>query len=78
MLKRQLASILDSMAITDRTRKVLWAKAGGRCSMCATQLVTDAFETDDPSVVGEEAHIVARSPNGPRANKFYHPTTMLI
>jgi hypothetical protein len=55
------------MSITDRTRKILWVKAGGRCSICRVQLVTEATEVDDPSVFGEEAHVVAQSPNGPRA-----------
>jgi len=55
------------MAITDRTRKILWVKAGGRCSICHVQLVTEGTDTDDPSVFGEEAHIVGQSPNGPRA-----------
>lgn len=55
------------MAIADRTRKILWAKAGGRCSICRVQLVTEGTDGDDPSVFGEEAHIVAQSPNGPRA-----------
>jgi hypothetical protein len=59
------------MSITDRTRKILWVKAGGRCSMCHEQLVTDAMDDDDdPSVFGEECHIIAQSPGGPRAAKF--------
>lgn len=55
------------MPITNRTRKILWVKAGGRCSICRVQLVSEATDADDPSVFGEEAHIVAQSPNGPRA-----------
>jgi hypothetical protein len=56
------------MPITDRTRKILWIRAGGRCSICREQLVIDAMDDDDdPSVFGEECHIVARSPGGPRA-----------
>ena len=58
------------MAITDRTRKILWVKAGGRCSICQVQLVTESTDTDDPSVFGEEAHIVGQSPNGPRAGNI--------
>jgi hypothetical protein len=56
------------MPITDRARKILWGKAGGRCSICQVQLVTEGTDTDDPSVFGEEAHIVGQSPNGPRAS----------
>jgi hypothetical protein len=55
------------MPITPRTRKILWVKAGGRCSICGEQLATDAESGDDPSVIGEECHIVARSPGGARA-----------
>jgi hypothetical protein len=55
------------MPISDRTRKILWATAGGRCSICRGQLVSDRTDTDDPSVLGEECHIVAQSGSGPRA-----------
>ncbi|MFI5849360.1 HNH endonuclease [Micromonospora chalcea] len=55
------------MGVSDRTRKILWAKAGGRCSICRCQVITEGTESDDPSVFGEEAHIVARSAGGPRA-----------
>jgi hypothetical protein len=59
------------VSISDKTRKTLWAKAGGRCSICQQQLVTDAEAADDePSVFGEECHIVARSPGGPRAGQI--------
>lgn len=60
------------MPVTDRTRKILWVKAGGRCSICQVQLVTKGTDTDDPSVFGEEAHIVGQSPNGPRAGNVSH------
>lgn len=55
------------MSITARTRRILWVRAGGRCSICHEQLATDAMGDDDPSVFGEECHIVAQSPGGPRA-----------
>jgi hypothetical protein len=62
------------MSISDKTRKTLWVKAGGRCSICQQQVVTDAEAAeDDPSVYGEECHIVARSPVGPRAGKIENP-----
>lgn len=57
------------MSISERTRKILWVKAGGRCSICRVQLVTEGTGTDDPSVFGEEAHIVAQAPSGPRAGQ---------
>jgi hypothetical protein len=55
------------VAISDRTRKILWARAGGRCSICRTVLVGWETETDAPSVFGEEAHIISAAQNGPRA-----------
>jgi hypothetical protein len=56
------------MSIRAKTRRILWIKAGGRCSICREQLATDMTEEhDDPSVFGEECHIVAQSPGGPRA-----------
>lgn len=47
---------------------MLWGRSGGRCSFpeCPVRLVMDATETDDLSIVGDEAHIVAREPDGPR------------
>jgi hypothetical protein len=55
------------MPVSEKTRKILWVKAGGRCSICQEQLVTDPEAAeDDPSVYGEECHIVAHSGDGPR------------
>jgi hypothetical protein len=54
------------VAISDRTRKLLWGRAGGLCSKCRISLVTQGTDTDDPSVIGEEAHIISDAPNGPR------------
>lgn len=45
----------------------MWVKAGGRCSICRVQLITEETEQDDPSVFGEEAHIVGKGRTGPRA-----------
>jgi hypothetical protein len=54
------------MSASERTRKILWAKAGGRCSICRVLLVTEGTETDDPSVFGQEAHIISGKADGPR------------
>lgn len=54
------------MAITLKTHKMLWGRAGNRCAICKKELVMDATETDDASIVGEACHIVAKSPSGPR------------
>ena len=58
------------MSISERSRKILWVKAAGRCSLCRLQVAGEQADSDDPSVFGEEAHIVARSPGGPRARKY--------
>lgn len=55
------------MAVSERVRKIVWIEAGGRCAICQRQVLTPGTETDDPSIFGEEAHIVARPLRGPRA-----------
>jgi hypothetical protein len=61
------------MPVSEQTRKILWVTAGGRCSMCRVLLATPGTDTDGPSVFGQEAHIVARSPGGPRAGQVADP-----
>lgn len=54
------------MAISEKTRKILWGRSGNRCAICKTELV---LEKDPFSVhlnIGEECHIISRQPNGPR------------
>ncbi len=54
------------MGISLKTRKMLWGRAANRCAFrdCRKELVVDATETDDESLVGEECHIVAREEGG--------------
>lgn len=56
--------------LTVKTRIMIWGRAAGRCSLpeCRRDLVMDASETDDPSLVGEICHIVAESKDGPRGD----------
>jgi hypothetical protein len=56
------------MGISLRTHKMLWGRSGNRCAFpdCRRELVEDETLTDDPAVVGDEAHIVAREDDGPR------------
>jgi hypothetical protein len=58
------------MSILLKTHKMLWGRAANRCAFpeCRRELVMDASETDDVSLIGEECHIVAREPNGPRGD----------
>lgn len=46
-------------------RKILWAKAGNRCSICYQTLTLNTVSGKN-LVLGEEAHIVSRQVNGPR------------
>ncbi|MBU8921211.1 MAG: HNH endonuclease [Bacteroidales bacterium] len=59
------------MAITDKTRKLLWGRAGNRCALCRCELVVDKTDADEESVVGEECHIVSPKPSGPRHRANY-------
>ncbi len=58
------------MSITVKTHKMLWGRSGNRCAMpdCRKELVADATETDDESLIGEECHIVAAHVDGPRGD----------
>jgi hypothetical protein len=56
------------MSITVKTHKMLWCRSASKCAICRTDLMEDMSETDDPSVLGEEAHIIAREKGGPRGN----------
>jgi len=54
------------MPISDKTRKILWARSGNRCAVCRISLIVNPTEKDSDSVVGEECHIISPAPNGPR------------
>jgi hypothetical protein len=54
------------MTISDRTRKLLWGRAGNRCSICRQELTISGVAGEKDSIVGEECHIVARETDGPR------------
>jgi hypothetical protein len=54
------------MAISDKTRKRLWAKSGNRCAISKVELVVSVGSDGGHSVVGEECHICAREPGEAR------------
>lgn len=58
------------VTISDKDRKVLWARSGNRCALCRRPLVAERTQTDPEAIVGDEAHIAARSPGGPRYGEF--------
>ncbi|GHF88868.1 HNH endonuclease [Streptomyces thermodiastaticus] len=71
------------MGVSEKNRKILWVQAGGMCAICKAQVVTPGTASDDPSIFGEEAHIVARSSGGPRAgglseDKLNHHSNLIL
>lgn len=60
------------MSISLKTYKMLWGRSASRCSYpdCQMELVIDASETDDESLIGDVCHIVATEQNGPRGNSL--------
>lgn len=54
------------MAISDKTRKILWARSGDSCAYCKHKLIIDATTCNDESVIGEECHIISSQIKGPR------------
>jgi len=55
---------------SDRTLKLLWGRAAGRCAMpeCRTELFAEATDYDPVVVIGEMAHVAGASDCGPRAD----------
>lgn len=54
------------MAITDKSRKLLWGRSGNRCAICRRELIMERTAVDPESVVGDECHIESAAPGGPR------------
>lgn len=61
------------MPISEKNLKILWSRAGGRCSfpLCNTSLIQEGTGNDTPVVIGEIAHIVARHSEGPRGKELF-------
>ena len=70
LLQPQPFGIANSMSISLKTQKMLWGRAAARCAYpdCRRQLVEDSTETDDPTLVGQNCHIVAEADDGPRGD----------
>lgn len=51
---------------------MLWGRAAMRCSHpeCRMDLFEDESDTDDPTLIGENCHMIAEGDTGPRANKL--------
>jgi hypothetical protein len=54
------------MAISDKTRKTIWARSGNKCSICKANLVGHKTEKENSVIVGEECHIISEKQKGPR------------
>jgi hypothetical protein len=55
------------MSVTVADLKVLWGRSGGTCAMCRTEITADGSD-GHARPLGEQAHIVAQSPKGPRGD----------
>jgi len=55
------------MAISTKTRKILWARSGNRCAICRRELVIEGTTDDPAAIVGDECHIISKQPTGPRS-----------
>jgi hypothetical protein len=58
-----------SRSYSDRTLKLLWGRAAGRCAMpeCRVELFAEATDYDPIVVIGEIAHVAGAADDGPRA-----------
>ena len=54
------------MAITNKTRKLLWGRSGSRCAFCRARLIMQATPQGGASIVGDECHVVSGRRDGPR------------
>jgi hypothetical protein len=63
------------MTISTQSRKMLWGRAASRCAFnsCRIELAQISEAAGHAVVIGEEAHIVAQSPDGPRGDSPLTP-----
>ena len=54
------------MAITNKTRKLLWGRSGNRCAFCKIELVAEKDHNNVNLNLGEECHIISSKIKGPR------------
>lgn len=56
------------MGITQKDIKLLWGRSGNRCSICRRELTQDKEFNNSSFTLGEQAHIIGESEDGPRGN----------
>lgn len=59
--------------ISDKTRKLLWGKAGNSCALCKRELIVGGDSESDPTIVGQECHIRSGKQGGPRYDADFPP-----
>ncbi len=59
------------MSISEKTAKMLWGNSASRCAICRKYLYISETETDDPSLIGDMAHIVGHKPESARHRPDY-------
>jgi hypothetical protein len=60
------------VAISGKTRKLLWANSGNRCALCGSVLSHPQAKNDPAAIVGDECHIISGAQDGPRFDPFFH------
>lgn len=58
------------MAVSPKTRLLIWSRSGYQCAMCNRELFVDEVDTDDPSLVGDIAHIVGEKEKAARGHSL--------
>lgn len=61
------------MAVSRETRLLIWSRSGYRCATCQHELFVDEVDTDDPSLVGDIAHIVGEKTKAARGESTLSP-----
>lgn len=54
------------MTISEKDRKILWARSGNRCAFCKCEVLVHGDAVNDSAVVGDECHIFSNKKTGPR------------
>lgn len=61
------------MSISEKDIKLLWGRSGNRCAICRAELSSAAEHSSSVFPVGQQAHIVAEEPGGPRGESILSP-----
>jgi hypothetical protein len=56
------------MPPSEKVKRVVWVKSGGRCAVCRDVLCVDGASSELSHLIGDVAHIIAEEDDGPRGN----------